>query len=105
MDRQKGDGLMRTLISIAVLMLCACPPRPNPNPNPPQPLAQDLAPAPMRACPAELAVSPSNVCGGLFTAEGLACVNCPGASGCLDEVDVVYCVAGACTADSRCAPR
>jgi hypothetical protein len=83
-----------------MVALAACPPRPNP----PVRAAPDMAPS-IPVCVPARNVTPANVCTGLYTADGLACVNCPGAAGCIDDIDSVYCITGGCLSDGRCAPH
>ncbi|MDE3097336.1 MAG: hypothetical protein KGK07_15215 [Chloroflexota bacterium] len=88
---------MRTLLAVALLTLAGCPRPVTPPAAPPD--AVTGAPA---ACPVAVTPVSADVCPGRFTVEGLACVRCVGASGCLDAADEVYCVAGGC-GDARCA--
>ncbi len=87
---------MRAAIILA-LALTGCPPRPPPAPPSTPPAAG------MPSCGAGL-IPPSSadVCDGMFTAGGLSCVQCKGAGGCLDQVDVIYCAAGSCRTDPAC---
>lgn len=84
---------MRPMIAFLALLLTGCPRPPAPVPPPPS--------APYETCAATAPVS-ADVCPRRFTAEGLACVRCPGVAGCLDSVDQVYCVVGGCLDDPRC---
>jgi hypothetical protein len=54
-------------------------------------------------CPKTMALpSARDVCDGLFTRTGLACVRCA-APACVDQTDVVYCIRGTdCGADPLC---
>lgn len=103
--------MIRTaLLSVALLIICTgagCPPKPTPQDlGPPRDLAAigDLAvPAGVGACPIGMPLPvATDVCDGLFTAEGFACVRCE-AGGCMDTVDKMYCVMDSCSSDKRCA--
>jgi hypothetical protein len=97
---------MRTLLVISLLglvgafFLAGCPPRPRPEPLP-FPFPLDLSayePCP----PTTLTPGPDAVCDGMFTPEGLACVNCSGGGGCRYVAFGVYCSNGPCMSDPKC---
>lgn len=80
---------MRAFV-VLIFALVACP-KPLP-PTPPIP-----PPDGATVCSAGAAkASAEDVCDGLFTSDGVPCVNCPGAQGCYDEETATYCVAGGC---------
>ena len=85
----------KLLLGLAGL-LAGCP-----RPTPPVAVPGVVAPAPA-LCSTGRDVSPEDVCDGLFTTEGLACVRCEGAGGCVDPEVVVYCATGPCALDPRC---
>ncbi len=82
-------------LTLTLNLLTGCP-RPVPRPAPPPSTDPGMPP-----CPATEATS-AEVCDGLFTDEGLACVRCPGATGCLDVPTQVYCTEGPCLDDRKC---
>jgi hypothetical protein len=56
----------------------------------------------IKECPPKTSSLVDNVCDGLFTPEGLACVRCFGGEGCYNKPEIVYCVTGACLEDAKC---
>lgn len=87
---------MRTVLALLIgATLVACP-RPTPQPV--------TIPNTPTTCASASPVT-EDVCDGLFTVDGYACVRCPDATGCIDAVDGVYCTNGPCTEDPRCASR
>ncbi len=83
--------------ALLALALSSCPPKPTPGPAPPADAG------PFAACPNPSVVSSQSACDGMFTADGHACVNCVGNTGCLDSSLQVYGVAGGCAGDPNCA--
>lgn len=72
-------------------------------PRPPTPTPPIGPPKTVENCGPGLQLpTVDDVCDGMFTPEGLACVRCPNAQGCLNTFDVVYCVVGTCNSDTRC---
>lgn len=59
-----------------------------------------VRPDPLLACPAT--GDSSDVCDGMFTAEGYACFRCGVAHGCVDAQLQVYCVGERGCRDPRC---
>lgn len=90
---------MRSL-ALVVLLLAGCP-KPLPPVSDPQ-LAIPLTVDGAGPCPPGTAPGTEDVCAGLFTSEGFACVRCAGAIGCVDVSSMVYCAAGPCLDDARC---
>lgn len=70
---------------LLALLILSCAPLPAPQAPPRQAL-----------CPAILP-SADEVCEGLFTSGGYACLACASAQGCFDEADMVYCAQGGCS--------
>jgi hypothetical protein len=86
---------MRAAATLLLLLFsAACPPKP---PTPPASLPTDAG-----ACAVPAAPTASDVCDGMFTAAGYACVRCPNVSGCVDTTLQVYCAAPSCAADPLC---
>lgn len=98
---------MRSVI-LTILFLAGCPVKPTPMPD-----LKDIAVTVVMAdaampqkvvavCTSQPAPTPQDVCDGLFTVNGLSCVNCGLAwQGCLDKQDNVYCIVGNCL-DTAC---
>lgn len=92
---------MRFIVDIvavfaAAWLLGGCPPLPGPSgPDP-----ATWAPTP--PCGPLVVPTTEDVCDGIFTATGLACVRCKGHAGCIDVPDQIYCVSGSCFSDRRC---
>jgi hypothetical protein len=80
------------LFSIATLLVFGCHHR--------QTVKQ---PAAILACSPSMALPrPEDVCNGMFTNSGLACVHCAAAA-CIDRVDSIYCIKGSdCGLDPLC---
>ena len=91
---------MKNLLILS-LLLCGCPHPPNPQPVTPP---DQNPPVGVPNCPATMTVGIGDVCGGLFTKEGLACASCQGGLGCFDQTDVIYCANGGCLKDPKCGP-
>lgn len=62
----------------------------------------DLAPPELVACPPRIELLPEDTCESLVTDDGLQCVACRGAGGCVFEAAMIYCAAGGCLRDPRC---
>lgn len=84
---------------VLFLLLSGCKPAPPIKPVKPPSLDPQIN---IQECPPKTSSLVDNVCGGLFTQEGLACVRCYGGEGCYNKPEIVYCVVGACLDDSRC---
>jgi hypothetical protein len=97
---------MRAGLLLIVLALAACPPKPPPVPPPDSrvDMARPDMTTPYRACVGAQFTS-AELCPGMFTAEGYACVRCTGDVSCLDQANQIYCLAEACLTDSRCTVR
>lgn len=83
--------MKRFIFSAALALLCGCP----------RPLPPPISSVPGMPTCGMTSPTADDVCLGLFTPSGLACVQCPGVSGCYDAELAVYCVAGGC-ADTAC---
>lgn len=88
------------LFAALSLTMCPAPPPPPPIPTPPVPSNLLICSAPLVAPP-----TPADVCSGMFTTDGWACVSCAGSSGCIDAGLGIYCAAGPCTSDPACSFR
>lgn len=87
----------RRIAALLLLVVGCSPPAPPPAPLP------RPAPADLGTCTAGFPVPlTADICPLQFTREGLACVDCVGASGCFDAEHGVYCTSGGCS-DPRCA--
>jgi len=84
---------MRKLLPFLIL-LAGCPPKP-PVP-PPTPTGG------IPLCSVAANPKPVDVCPGIFTPQGLACVRCDAASSCVDRETMIYCVSGTCLSDRVC---
>lgn len=86
--------ILAMIAQFALLLLSpGCAPLPPPVPPP----------ASIPGCPQPPVLAPERVCLGLFTEDGLPCVNCgPDAAGCFHKASGVYCVSGSCLDDLAC---
>jgi hypothetical protein len=102
---------MRDLVLIGTMILtfgAGCPPKPPTRPDAgPADLSvpRDLAPPPvgLTKCPTPSGAFTAGVCDGISTkGDGLPCVRCASAVGCVDQLAGVYCVTGGTCGDPLC---
>lgn len=84
------------LFFIGMSFLC-CKPAPPPVQHAPD------GPIAIPNCAVVTMPRTEEVCDGMFTDDGLACVRCPIVGGCIDTLDQVYCIGkGGCLDDPLC---
>lgn len=72
-------AVLLALLALGTLGACRLPTPPGPSTD--APLCDPYLPLPTVA----------DLCDGLFTSEGFACVQCPGYGACVESTDVLYC--------------